>query len=102
MPLYLYFSFVLCQWLDFPNDLYIFIFIFFYFVSVSLCFANVLCLLICIFSFVPVARFCQFSMPLNLYFSLVSVAWFCQYSMPLYLYFSFVPVARFQCSMPLY
>ena len=57
MPLYLYFSFLLCLWLGF---------------------ANVLCLFLTffIFSTLPESRFCQCSMPLYLIFFLFFCACF--------------------------
>ena len=90
------FSFLMCFWLGFANVLCIFIYIYYfllclwlrftnvlcltylYFLCLCLSFANVLCLFIYIFFFyVPVARFCQCSMPLYLYFYFFSCVLMC-------------------------
>ena len=85
MPLYLYFSIVLCQWHSFAKcSMPLYLYFFFCSVSVAqfcqmfyaslflffilclcLCVANVLCLFNCIPSFVSVAQLCQCSMPLH-------------------------------------
>ena len=72
MPLYLYFSFLLCIWLNFANAL-LSSFIFFFYLF-------------------PVPWICQYSMPLHyiFFFSFVSVSLFCQCSMPLCSYCFFL------------